>query len=52
MEQDESMQLVDLFEYMHLCFSHDKKHNHNYEDDSALCCMLKYLGVSDLLNLR
>jgi|688.fasta_scaffold1631268_1 hypothetical protein len=51
-EQDEQMQLVDLFEYMHLCYSHDKKQQINNEDDSTLWCLLKYLGLLDLLNLR
>ena len=46
------MKLVDLFEYMHICYSHDRKSMVVSEDESVLWCLLKYLGASDILNLK
>lgn len=46
------MTLVDLFEYFNICWTYDRKNKLSNEDESALWTLFKYLGVSDILNLR
>lgn len=50
-EEEPKLNLVDLFEYVDICWQHDKKNGHKLSQ-SVMWTMLKYLGVSDCLSLR
>lgn len=49
--EEPRMTLIDLFEYLSICWEHDKKTNADVRL-SAAWTLFKYLGVADILTLR
>ena len=49
--EEPKMTLVDLFEYLQICWDHDKKHGLD-TDRSLVWTLFRYLGVASILSLR